>query len=267
MDGFTLLIDMATLADYYSSIKGKKEYAAGIVNLNYSNHPHRLDKVELAGTLSYTRDERSFTINASPPNGRIAYRYSASLDMSLNSPWNRVFLQNTPSLVPLYDAVLYPTYGKLNLRDFGFLHLPRYMWRAYFSNNSDTDYKNVGDVTVQQYTYSTSSSSWSLTSTSTSAIECDFVFSILDGGDPFSGGNDGSSPFSISVFCGFTGSYAYLFSGMGQATFERFPWSDTWSSESAAFSTAFNQIITDRNTADGGGHSGSCSMSTVFTNV
>lgn len=256
---------MATLADYYDVIKAKKSAISTFSRSCYSNFPHRLGTIELSGSINYTIDQRDFSSNSSPPNGHVAFKFVASVNMALVSPWNRVFLSKIPSLIPIYDST-YPT-SILGLKKFGFVHVPQYPWRSLFTVNYNTDYKNVGSITVTEYTYSTSSSSWSVTNTSSSTVECDFSVFIGDGGDVISGGNDGSSACGISSICNFTGTDASILIGFGTADFQRLPWDGTWSNESAAFLTEFNQIISDRNTADGGGHSGTCGMSMVFTNV
>jgi len=249
---------MATLAEYYDVIKAKK-LSSFLASRAFSNFPHRLNTISLSGSISYTVDERDFTINSSPANGSIAFKFVASLNMASVSPWNRVFLTKVPSLVSVLDP--------LGLRKFGFSHTPQFPWRAYFAINYDADYKNVGSIAVTEYTYSTSSNSWGVTNTSSSIIECDLTVFIEDGGYSLSGGNDGTSGCVIYSNCSFIGDNSAYLIGIGNADFERLPWDGTWASESTAFSDAFSQRLSDLNAIDGGGHSGTCGMSMVFTNV
>jgi hypothetical protein len=255
---------MATLAEYYDVIKAKK-LSSFIASRAYSNFPHRLGIIGLSGSVSYTVDQRDFSIYSSPANGSVAFKFVASLNMALVSPWNRVFLTKVPSLIPIYSSTSPDSI--LDVREFGFLHSPQYMWEALFSVNYDADYKNVGSVVVTEYTYSTSSNSWGVTNTFSSSVECDLSVFIADGGHPISGGNDGTSACIVSSICNFIGDYSGYLNGIGTADFERLPWDGTWASESTAFSDGFSQILSDGNAADGGGHSGTCGMSMVFTNV
>lgn len=252
---------MPTLAEYYEEFKEKK-ISAVVASRAWSNFPHRLGTVQLSGSINYIIDERGFTSYSNPSDGSIAFKYEATLDMSLVSPWNRVFLTKIPSLISEPES--------LGLRDFSLSHTPQYPWRAYYGWDFDTydyDYKNVGNIVVTEYTYSTTSNSWSVTNTSSSTVECDLFLYMDEGGDSLSGGNDGVSACNISANFSYIGDDAGWLNGLGNADFGRLPWDGTWAPESTAFSDSFAERLSLFNSLDGGGYSGTCSMSMVFTNV
>lgn len=251
---------MTTFSQYYEGHKDKKSLAYSFCSNASFNHPHRLNGVSLSGTITYTRDERDFAINASPSNGDTAFKDSLNIDLSAASAWTRYFEENCP-----FSHVL-----DLATREFALLHSPRYPWRFVTRINLEPDFVVVGTITRENYTYNDTTSSWdSTTPEPAEDVLCDYDFSVTDGGDPLSGGFDLTSAAEIILSVNFNsiGSYGSILLGWGWGVIERLPWTEVWDPETDIFSDSFDQWVDDLNTADGGGHSGSCSMSLNFSNV
>jgi hypothetical protein len=93
------------------------------------------------------------------------------------------------------------------------------------------------------------------------------IFLMYDGGLPPSMGRGTDTTVekvTIEIFEGTSGTATDLLPSF-YAKVLRLPWTATWASETAIFSGIFSSFITASNTADGGGHSGSCSLSVDFT--
>jgi hypothetical protein len=247
-------------ATYYEGHKDKKSAISTFVRGARFNHPHRLKTVSLSGTIDYVRDERDFAINASPSNGDIAFRDTLDLDLSAASAWSRYFEEKCPFSHTLDLAV----------REFALLHGPGFPWKFFQQINFDPDFVVIGTITRENYTYNDTTSSWDLTSTDLPEdVECNFSFSVTGGGDPVSGGFDSVSAAEIELTVDFDyiGSYGSLLLGWGWGLIERLPWTEVWDPETDIFSDSFDLWVDDLNTATGGGHSGSCSMTLNFSNV
>lgn len=219
----------------------------------------------MSGTISYTIDERSFTANASPSNGATASHFVFSIDLSSSTPWSRYFVENAPFLHSL-------PFTLSDERKIGILHNPQIPWRFFtqpviaFLGNVDV----VGTVVRTVYTYDSETSSWNVTTTDPAAdITFDFFASITGGGDPISGGKSGDvddNKATIALITEFQGGYSGSLPVFNDE-FLRLPWEEEWDPETTYFSDFFTTMLDDRNTDDGGGHSGSCSVSLNFTNV
>lgn len=256
---------MTTISQYYLNHKNKKSSIYALLSTSRYNHPHRLERVSLSGTITYTRDERDFAVNASPANGTIAFRDSLSFDLSSTTPWSRYFEERCPFTHTLDLAV----------REFALLHNPSRPWEFSTQANIDPDFVVVGTITRETYEYNDTTSSWDLTIPDPPEppenVSCDFDFTITKGGDPLSGGFDMTSAAEIYLAVNFDsiGNFGSPLIGWVSewGIIERLPWTEVWEPETDIFSDSFEQWIDDLNTADGAGHSGSCSMSLNFTNV
>lgn len=245
-----------------SALKSKKELAEIYISGAYSNHPHRLASLTLTGDLSYTRDERLFTANASPVNGQTCHTYTATADFTLATAWTRYIEPKCP-----FNHVLG---SLLATHDFALLHQPIEPWNMQMQRNTTPLVENIGTITRRLYTYSSGSGTWNLTTTDAATdLTLDYYPLISGGGHPVSGGYDVTAPTDIQLIAELDGTYAFFLTDypLTWDTITRFPWDSTWSDESAEYSTAWTAFLAARNTADGAGHSGTSGLTLTFTNV
>jgi len=230
---------------YITSIKTKKSTAfSGL----FFNHPNRLLTIGLSGSASVTVDERSFT-----GIGNTAKLYTESVDFSICNPYTRVF----------YGGDI----RSLATDQFLLAHDPYAPWLFDPTYGGETDYEIVGTSNIKNYSRASSGDPWVLGSETTEDIESNFVFTIVGGGDPISGGlnTDPEGDASIFITNNFTSANVLKINDLflTQEIF-REPQTDSWASESTLFSDTFDDEISANNTADGGGWSGSCSLSVDF---
>lgn len=241
-----------TLEEYFSFFKTKKNTIAGILKNSAYNHPNRIAKIATSGAISYTIDERDF---ASP--GTSANLYEFDIDYSLANEWTRVF------------EPFYPWNGgsptALNQGEFLPAHAPATMFQFQTSYGTTPSSVIGGSVTRTPYTRATTSDPWTAGTPVTTDLDLQLTFTITGGGNTISGGydTDNSARALITFFEAVSGTHASKLPSMG-ALIYRFPW-DTWTSETAEFATIFADAITAANAADGGGHSGTCSLSLDFS--
>jgi hypothetical protein len=245
-------VDFLTMsATLLNSVKMRKAMThSHLVNLYY-NHPHRLAEISTSGSLSYIIDEREFT---SP--GNYAKLYDFDIDFSDMPAWTRLLWQKNG----------YPGIGSVPVSngEFGWLHRPLYFWRAEVVYGSTPSAVKIGTCTQTNYSRPTADDPWEEDSSDTTDIDGYFQFFLLSGGG--GGAFDGREglPCEISFSGSFDGTNSFKLPNLN-ALIERFPWDDPWASESAAFSDAFDDHLDTENAADGGGHSGSCSLELVFS--
>jgi hypothetical protein len=238
-------------ADYYSAWKSKKNSMGSSLKNSYSNHPNRLTALSTSGAIAYTIDGRLFT---SP--GTAASVYQFDVDYSLANPWTRLFQTRIPWNSGLPTA--------LSDGEFSLSHRPVMMWAFETQYGADPASVVGGSVTKTDYTRLTITDPWVAGSPVTTDLDLLLSFTLGGGGDPVSGGydTDPAARALITFFNAISGTHSSKFPNMG-ANIYRFPW-DTWASETAEFSSIFAAHLSAKNTADGGGHSGTCSLSLDF---
>lgn len=249
-------------------VKSKKYYKANNYGDNTWNHPNRIAQIALSGALTYAIDKRAFT-----GVGLSATLYEYDLDFSLTTPYTRVFETRTPWLGAGASEI--PS-GAPAAGGFVWAHRPaRAMW-AFEPYFTAADAVVIGTCTATPYTRATYGSPWVAGSSTSNDISFYFFPAMSfggyqPGGEPDSGGKgDGSDDEKVQVralldFSGTnSGDLNLIFSGQDMDLF-RLPWDDSWSSETAIFSTGFSNRISDANAFHGGGHSGTCSISMDFT--
>lgn len=242
------------LAAYYQSLKIRRSDQATTMAAYQWNHPHRLEAIALSGTLSYTRDGRDFT---SP--GTSATRYLFALDFADANTYTRVWKANTP-----WDGIPSLDPGQVIIS-----HQPSFPWAMIFIDAA-TDPAVIGTCTEYEYSRPTTSDPWTLDDTTTTDISLALGLFAFGGGEPDSGGQgDGSDDEKVEIQANlnFTGANNNLLPNLDTTSphILRLPWEDSWASETTLFSDAFSDFITAENAADGGGHSGTCSLSLDFT--
>jgi hypothetical protein len=241
------------MSAFWSLIKNKKSTLATSYRGYSYNHPQRLSQLGLSGTLSYTRDERDFTGILG-----VATRYVFDLDYSLATPWNRVLVEKQPwGALPVTLADGEFTMG----------HKPLYMWEVNAAYGGDPAEVVIGTCTATPYSRATISDPWTAGTDVVTDVNYKIIFLMYDGGLPPSMGRGTDTTLekvTIEMFEGTSGTATDLLPSF-YAKVLRLPWTATWASETAIFSGIFSAFITASNTADGGGHSGSCSLSVDFT--
>jgi hypothetical protein len=247
---------MRDLETYLPDYKDKKAAVIDLLGQARYNHPHQIPGASVSGSLSYTVDERDFTAP-----GLSADLYVFDLSFGSASAWTRVFQERYPWLSESLPHAL-------DQGEFTMAHRPiRAMFESVFSQGAALDYVTIGDVSVTHYTRALDTDPWTEGATDTNDIDFRFDFFVEDGGAPESGGKDaGNDDEKCTLY--FTPS----FDGSNSSRIPEFyseilrlPWTDPWASESAAFSTIFDDAMTARNVTDGGGHSGSCSLALVLS--
>jgi len=245
----------STLLD---SVKDRKLNIWAEFSLYEWNHPSFLQGIAVSGLLSYTIDERSFT---SP--GLSASKYEYDLDFSDADDYSRVYESNVPW------TVFPPPRGILNDGEFLMSHQPSFPWGVIFYDEDNQDTK-IGTCTKTDYSRDEGTDPWTEDGSTTTDIDFHFDVSPFGGGEPDSGGKgDGSDDekVDVSFFPDFSGSHNSKLPNFELSLGEvlRLPWAASWASETAAFSAIFSDHLSDGNTSDGGGHSGTCSLSLDFT--
>lgn len=250
--------------EHIESIKTRKLRVIQFAQTYYFNHPNRQTGIEVSGSLSYTIDQRQFTIFSSATSASV---FNYSLDFSLADSYTRIMETrfpwrfNTTSGVP----------STLSAGEFAWAHRPLSLMWSMNQAMAATGSVKIGDCTETPYTRTTTSDPWVAGTPITTDIDFRFTTTLTGGGEAFSGGKGDDSDdekTSIGVGCFFTGTEAGLLpplSVTNNTDILRLPWNDSWASESAVFSTMFNDWIVDQNLLNGGGYSGSCSLSLDFT--
>ena len=250
---------MSLISRKNEEFKDKKENLINWAGQSRYNHPHRLTGISVSGSFDYTIDERDFT---SP--GTSADLYVYDIDFSLANSAERIFIDkfpwrgSTPPVEPDADEVV-------------LAHQPlEGMWEiipSYGANGIRPTREVVGTLTVTPYTRPTTGDPWVAGTPVETDMEFSFGMFISGGGEPASGGRgDDSSDEETQI----TFSDSWIGTGASNlpdfgVVLGRLPWDDPWSSETAEFSTILSDFISAANTADGGGHSGSTTLSLDFT--
>lgn len=227
---------------YYEDFKAKKQ-------LQWEgNHPHRLPALRMSGTLNH-EDDRRVTAG-----GLTATRTVVDLDFSLMATWTRVFREKVP-LLALQTGLAEGT--------FGLFHRSAQFWSLWVSNSFGATPATVtiGTTTVYRYTRTTVMDPWVLDTTTTTDYDYQWRPVLFGGGDPSSGGKGPDNEDNSIRITAFQGGFPFL----GNVAVYRLPWEDPWTSESTIYSDAFADGLATRNTASGGGHSGTCSATLHFT--
>lgn len=248
-----------SIATLNTAIKAKK-LAAWVLSNGWWNHPHRLASIDVSGTLDYTIDERDFT---SP--GLTANVYVFDLDFSGASGYTRIFEDKTPwrvnNLTPDPAPAGAPAAGELILA-----HRPRRMWQAA-SVSTAPSAATIGTCTETAWSRPSVSDPWVEGASSTTDIDFYFSIAFSAGGEPDSQGRGDSSDderLAINFGENFSGTNSFRLPALSGFVY-RLPWNDSWASETTVFSDLFDDHLTAENAADGGGHSGTCTLSLDFT--
>lgn len=228
----------------------------------YFNHPHRLSEVAMSGALTYVIDERLFV----PEPATSAKVYEFDLGFAVVPAWSRLFY-------PKFPFDIEAPQNALAAGQFVLAHLPWRMWNFATVRGPGHLAVKVGTSTVSEYSRPSENDPWTLDTTATYDIEFFFDPTFSFGGDPDSDGRGDDSAdekaeirIENSGFGGPTSSRLPSFSELDTPyEIRRFPWMDAWASETDYFAWTFNDFLADRNAQDGGGHSGSCTMSLDFT--
>lgn len=238
---------------HIESLKSKKREGAILLGSACSyNHPHRLAAVGLSGSVSLTVDTRAF--DPAPISSASLTVYT--LNFSTLATWIRVYAPELPQLIGTSEPVA------LAAAEFNLWHSPKYFWQFYTSFGTNPDYLKIG--TKKTTPYSKSGGSWIAGTPVTTDVLCRFSFDITGGGTAVGGKDDTVDSTKATISPSILMINAPDIPGFSQDVM-RFPWDDPWAAETAAFSTIFTDHIAARNTADGGGWSGSCSLSLDFT--
>lgn len=235
---------------FFDFAKEKKNEVSNFFLLTAKfNHPHRLVEVNFSGSINLTIDSRLFA-GVPPQNGSSAYVQTITENYSLAPKWTRYFEDKCP--------IQHTVGPEIDKKQFGLFHQPKYPWRFITDRSPISDPKKIGSISTSYFTYN--NNSWQLTQTDEQDIFYEFGLNIDSGGDPVSGGKAPDSQenmaridLPILNFIMPTDLFIY-----------RPPWDDTWDPEAAAYSTAFNDYVDAGNAANGGGYSGSCSVSLNF---
>lgn len=228
--------------------KYKKESGILLLGQMAYHHPNRVDEIQLTGTLSYTIDERSFV----PEPALSCDKYEFSLDFADHPTYSRDWITNFP-----WDFDPAPAEG-----EYVFGHEPlNYYWGVLDWIEDYASATKIGTCTRTPYTRAVDTDPWTAGTPVVTDVDLLFTFWISTiGGDVNSGGNDGTSETDIYVSIDITGTHTGNlpdFSG----DIGRKPW-DTWADED--YSSILTDHISDGNTADGGGHSGSTTLKLEF---
>ena len=226
----------------YPAFKEKKFFLIA----GWSNHPNRLPSITLSGTLTHDDDRRDTEI------GLTATRTVKEIDFTTFTPWVRVYRGKIPLLSLPTDIN-----GDSEFSIFAPSFAP---WSATAKIGGTPD-TTCGTSTFYEYSRATDEDPWVEDSSTPTDIVIAWTPSIDGGGHPVSGGkgaDDEDNSIQIS-------NWPNVFGNISSVAVYRLPWENPWASESALFSATFDDDIDDLNTADGGGHSGSCTFSVSFS--
>jgi hypothetical protein len=231
-----------TAQEYLSFIKTKKIQSLSI----QGNHPHRLSSVSISGSATFVEDGRSFT---SP--GLSAFVYTHHLDTSGMREYYRYLWGN---YFPVYDS------GNFLLSSTTLMP-----WLFLYGLDSEipmlTDCYNLN---TKYYTRNTLTDPWNLISDVDSEFDASFSLTISGGGSPDSGGYDdtasGDALIQVQINTNNAGLPLEL-----NGSFYRDPYVDAWASESDVFADDLSDQVAAGNAAQGGGYSGSSSITITFS--
>lgn len=245
-----------SIADQIANIKTRHDVATSFLANARFNHPNRLAGVSFSGLLSYVIDERSFT---SP--GTSASKYDFSLDYNASNIYTRIFEEYFPWAGDTPPAGT-PAQGDFLM----FQRQGAGMWSIDTLFGTDTSAVVIGTVDTKVYSRPTTSDPFTENSSTTTNISHRFSLFISGGGDPVSGNFSTLEAAKTTTTClsFHSGTHSGLIPELEGLIF-RFPHEDLWSSETTLFSDAFTAHLALKNTADGGGHSGTCSISLNYT--
>lgn len=237
---------------YFDFVKIRKSSIHNLLLNRKFNHPHRLNQISMTGSFSLIIDGRGFT--AFPPVvGSTTTLTEYDLDLAPVPSFTRYFENKCPISHYLSAELSSP-------RKIALLHQPRYPWRFIQNDRYEYEPTVVGTYKTTSFIYD--GTNWNQTSTTTSDHAFDFYVSIDGGGYLYSGGKVADSD-AVKARILLTHNLPEIDTPL---EILRLPWQNTWASETAIFSNAFNAFIADGNAANGGGYSGSCSVSLNFVN-
>lgn len=245
-------------ADYISSYKERKFDMLTFLGRRFWNYPHGISGVELSGSLNYTIDGRDFT-----DPGLFAQKYEFSITMPVSLYWTRI----SPAKAPWENTSLpvSPAQGEFILA-----HNPLTPWSALLLRGTTPTAVKVGDRTYTEYSRADEADPWDEDSSVTTDINANYIPDIYAGGEPliaaFKGGGRGDGSPDEKVRIDLNVNWSGTSSGLlpdfdAIAEILRLPWVTPWSAETDFFDDHFSDHLTTKNTADGGGHSGTCSLS------
>ena len=250
-------------ANNFASVKAaKKTFVDEYVN----NHPHRLSSIRLTGTYTYEFDGREVAGTA-----LTAYKLNADVDYATLPAWTRVFGE-----LPVIDTIGQTEVagGAEGLNEYEFYVAQDlfYFWRFYLVVSDIPEAVKVGELQTTFYERDSTEDEWVEISVETEDIEESGYPTVLatspffngPGGHPVSGGkgsnNDENSAHLFYIFTGSSGPPFSLASGI-----YRLPWQDPWADESSVYTDAMTDWIAENNVFDGGGWTGSASVTLEFS--
>ena len=213
----------------------------------YSNHPNRFANMRLSGDINYERDTRITATVFDLSATHMVY----DLDFSILPTWERNFFENGPIF---YEP---STDTSMEFKAAAGYNAPLSVSCFYGATPSAV---TIGTKTVYAYSRPSDADPWVLDSTTTTDYNLSWKPSVSGGSYtddttitafPAAGPSVPADPDIIK-------------STIYNVPFYRAPL-DSWASESDVYSDIFAAELADLNTADGGGHSGLCTLTFNFT--
>jgi hypothetical protein len=252
----------STYLNNFEAVKAAKE---SYIYKHVGNHPHRVQVIRLTGSINYVYDGRGIAKFSTS-------RKELNVDLANLPEYTRKFVEKIPAR---YSP-------NLNVYEFSALSLLREPWgfRASAKDRAgqlDLPEKfKVGECKETNYTRDSEEDNWEILSSGAEDVYCYWsprVFSV--GGHPNSGGRgDDTDENSVSFYLNgeFTGDpdgpigdvLSFNPFRVNYLVY-RLPWVDPWENESELYSELFDDWIAEQNADDGGGWTGSTTMTLEFS--
>jgi len=225
-----------------------KEKKAIYIGSWYVNHPNRFGYLRLSGSITHDDDRR---VTAGPAD-LAATRRVFDVDFSLLPTWERVFFENLPVISePSISA-------EGQFKAAGRLSTPLSV--SQFTGSVPASVV-IGTQTVYEYSRPTGSDPWTLDTTTPTDYSLAWSPRVA-GGSFVANTNITAFPSSGPTV---PTSSSIIRDVIYNTTFTRAPLDEPWASESTFYSDIFDDELAALNTADGGGHTGSCTLTFHFT--
>ena len=249
-------------ANNFSSVKAAKETFVGdYVN----NHPHRLSSIRLTGSYNFEFDGRVVAGEA-----LTAPKINVDVDYALLPAWTRVY-GDLPVISPIGQVGGPEPTLNIGVNKFYVAQNLNYFWRFYLVAGSLSEPVKVGETKTALWARDSEESEWFEAYTETEDImESGYPFVSVSfdsgiGGDPVSGGR-GPDNAENSVDIGFAlPSSGFPISTGYERPIYRLPWQDPWANESGVFAQNMQDFVDGNNDYQGGGCTGSSSVTLEFT--
>jgi hypothetical protein len=250
-------------SNFLNNFESVKDAKKNFADVYFNNHPHRLPVLRVTGLVDIERDGRETAGTALD-----ALKYVYAIDLSELPEWTRIYNENLP-IIGTGDDPFSPN-DSAGAGEFYYLSYQQVPWRDSFYLGDGLDQVKVGERTSTNYERDTITDPWV-------QVGSDQVYDIYasfyplgvfykNGGDPVSGGrgldnDENSVGWNITIdsndsfpFRAFLGTVVY-----------RLPWEDPWENESALYAAAMSDWIAEQNADDGGGWTGSTTMTLEFS--